>query len=54
MNFKQAHYEAMKFVNPTITDEEIEEDFKQICEELNIYYDDIKSESGEIPADLPF
>ena len=44
----------MKTVNPTISDEEIEEDFKQICKELNIYYDDLKTEEVEIPTDLPF
>ena len=53
MNLKQAHYEAMKTVNPTVSDEEIEEDWKLLCKELSLYYDDIKPKA-EIPTDLPF
>jgi hypothetical protein len=54
MNLKQAHYEAMKTVNPAISDEEIEEDWKLLCEELNLFLDDIKPTVEDVPANLPF
>ena len=52
---KEAHYEAMKLLEPTLTDEEIEEDYKQLCKDLGILHDELeKYIPVEDKNDIPF
>ncbi len=46
MCLKSAHYDTMKAM--CFTDEEIEEDWKQVCTDLGIQHDEIR-EKCELP-----
>jgi len=39
MTLRTAHYEAMRTLG--LTDEEIEEDFKSVCEDLGIHHEEL-------------
>jgi len=44
MTLKDAHYEAMKLLEPTWTDEEIAADFEKFATDLGIFHADMERE----------
>jgi len=61
MTLRNAHYEAMH--KRGFTDEEIEEDYKQLCKDLDIFYEELDKnyrpfgssvKKSEIPEEVPW